>query len=470
MDKGSFYLYCSLFIGLWIINTTLFAQIDLELYASGFTRPVAISNSGDSRLFVVEQSGKIKIADSTGSVRESPFLDITSIVKSTGNEQGLLGLAFHPDYSNNGYFYVNYTDADGGTSISRFMVSGTNPDIADPESELSILSFSQPKSNHNGGDLKFGPDGYLYIGTGDGGGAGDTDDNAQDLSVILGKMLRIDVDGGSPYTIPETNPFKGVSGALDEIWSFGLRNPWRYSFDLQTGDLWIADVGQKEKEEINFQSSKSTGGENYGWRCYEGNDVYNSLNCQPIGNYNFPVHEYSHDGSGGCSVTGGFVYRGNEYPSLNGYYFFADYCTDRIWTLHDKEGTMTLSYHGQFPNNSFSTFGEDSEGELFIAGLSSGKVYRITGTEPTSNNNIPSRSRFRVYPNPVKDHMQIETIASGISTVEFKLYSLIGSLCLSGEYSEPSIQLNLNSLDNGVYYLVVSSGEHKEFHKILKPE
>jgi len=262
-------------------------QIGLEEFASGFTRPVDIAHADDSRLFVVEQAGYIYVVDELGTVSPAPFLDINTLVRSSGNEQGLLGLVFHPNYATNGFFYVNYTRNDGDTRISRFNVSRTDPNNAVPTSEMVLLTISQLFGNHNGGDLNFGPDGYLYIGLGDGGSGGDPQNNAQDSSTYLGKMLRIDVDGGSPYAIPSGNPFVSYSSTLDEIWAFGLRNPWRFSFDRLTGDLWIADVGQNVLEEINFQPANSGGGENYGWRCYEGNSLFNGSDCEPMADYDF---------------------------------------------------------------------------------------------------------------------------------------------------------------------------------------
>ncbi len=264
----------------------------LTPFASGFTSPVIITHAGDSRLFVGNQTGSVFIVDSAGNVNGEPFLDITGKV-IYGGEQGLLGLAFHPDYKNNGYFYVNYIGEGDSTHISRFTMLSGNPDKADPASEMSILRIEQPYKNHNGGDLAFGPDGYLYIALGDGGSGGDPENRAQNRSVLLGKILRIDVDNGNPYSIPETNPFYGMSSVRNEIWALGLRNPWRFSFDRMTGDLWIADVGQNASEEINFQPAGSQGGENYGWRCYEGLQPFNEDNCPGVDILYFPCTHIS---------------------------------------------------------------------------------------------------------------------------------------------------------------------------------
>jgi glucose/arabinose dehydrogenase len=243
-------------------------EIELEQFATGFTNPIEIVHAGDSRLFVVEQGGIIRILNADGSVNPNPFLNISNLV-STGSEQGLLGLAFHPDYDDNGYFYVNYTNTAGHTVVARYSVNPTDPSLADATSQLPLLTINQPYENHNGGCLRFGPDGYLYIATGDGGSGGDPENRAQNLETLLGKILRIDVDNGNPYVVPATNPFMGVGGA-DEIWAYGLRNPWKFSFNRNNGDLWIADVGQNAVEEINKVVS-NPGGLNYGWRCYEGN-------------------------------------------------------------------------------------------------------------------------------------------------------------------------------------------------------
>jgi glucose/arabinose dehydrogenase len=361
-----------------------------ELVVNGLSRPVqVVAAPGDtSRIFIVEQrsgsTGRIRIFNlNTGTLNSTAFL---SVSVNTSSEQGLLGLAFHPDYENNGYFYINYT-ASGGTYIKRYTVS-SNPDIADSGSAYTIMTISQPYSNHNGGWLGFSPiDGYLYIGTGDGGSAGDPGNRAQDITnQKLGKMLRIDVDGGSPYGIPADNPFVGITGD-DEIWAYGLRNPWRCSFDRQTGDLWIADVGQNAYEEITFQPASSEGGENYGWRCYEGNHSYNTSGCPNSSTMTFPVWEYSH--SYGCSVSGSAIYRGSAIPSLDGTYFFADYCTSKIWSFR-YDGSNTYDYEdrtselapGSGSISSISAFGEDANGEIYICDLG-GEVYKIVA-EPAS--------------------------------------------------------------------------------------
>lgn len=347
----------------------------LDTFAQGLVKPIGIENAGDSRLFVIEQDGTVTIIDSAGNLNPVKFLDISDEVV-TGGEQGLLGLAFHPDYINNGWFYVNYIGEGDSTRISRFSVTPANPDQADPESEQRILTLAQPYKNHNGGALKFGPDGYLYLGLGDGGSADDPQNRAQNLMEPYGKILRLDVSPGTSYAIPSTNPFVNDTSALPEIWAYGLRNPWRFSFDRLTGDLWIADVGQREMEEINMQAFSSSGGENYGWRCYEGSLEFNLDNCNTSAEFVFPVYEYRHLETE-CSVTGGYVYRGNEGSKYYGRYFYADFCSDKIWTLRNEGGTWISEQSGPFTGNGFSTFGEDCSGNLYIAGYTSGTIFRI---------------------------------------------------------------------------------------------
>lgn len=362
----------------------IFAQtIELEEYASGLLSPVDITNAGDDRLFVVERSGRIKIIDENAVVVSNPFLDIDNLVANTSgqSERGLLGLAFHPDYINNGYFFVNYTDNSGETVLARYERDSSDPNLADPNSALVFMTIDQPYSNHNGGGIKFGPDGYLYIGMGDGGSGNDPDQYGQNTQSLLGKMLRIDIDNGAPYSIPASNPFVNDANVLDEIWAIGVRNPWRFSFDRETGDLWIADVGQNAWEEIDFQPANSPGGENYGWRCYEGNHLngsVNTSNCGSAGDYVAPIYEVQHSGfSGPCSVTGGFVYRGADYPDLVGIYVFADYCTGEIFTVTpDGSGGWVGQEVADF-NYDISTFGEDLDGELYCARMGQGIIYKV---------------------------------------------------------------------------------------------
>jgi glucose/arabinose dehydrogenase len=346
-------------------------DLALQLVADGFSQPIGVTGSGDGsgRLFVVEQAGVIEI------VGVGTFLDIRARVDSSSNEQGLLGLAFHPNFAGNGYFYVNYTHDPGPgpdvTRISRFEVSGTNPDVAAAGSENVLLSFVQDNVNHNGGDIRFGPDGYLYIATGDGGGREDPNDRGQSLDTLLGKILRIDVDSMGLYDIPPDNPFDSVANALDEIWAYGLRNPWRISFDRSTGDLYIGDVGQSTLEEVNFQPASSGGGENYGWSCMEGDQLQNFNPCDgtPL---TAPILVYDREPE--CSVTGGFVYRG-DIPGLHGMYVFGDYCSGRIWFAENSGGWSATEWISV--GAGLSSFGEDDDGELYLTDRGDGELYRF---------------------------------------------------------------------------------------------
>ena len=381
----------TLFLTLFLASfSIIYSQtIDIQSFASGFDMPVSIKNAGDDRLFVVEKRGIIRIVNADGSVNATPFLNIDNLVVNIGgqgDERGLLGLTFHPNYNANGFFFVNYINNNGDTVVSRFSVDSGNSNLADETSELILLTIVQPYTNHNGGDMAFGPDGYLYIASGDGGSGGDPENRAQNLNSLLGKMLRIDVDnpaGGNNYGIPAGNPFAndGDDNTLPEIWAYGLRNPWRFSFDSQTGDLWIADVGQGNYEEINLATSTEAG-LNYGWRCYEGNNIFNGTGCPDDSTLTFPVGEYPHVGAGNfkCSITGGYRYRGTMYPNFIGLYFFADYCSDEIGTLTENGGGWDMNFSDVFGGNGWSAFGEDVNGELYITGISSGVVYKIIDT------------------------------------------------------------------------------------------
>ncbi|HXI12686.1 MAG TPA: PQQ-dependent sugar dehydrogenase [Thermoanaerobaculia bacterium] len=365
------------------------SSIALVPIATGLQSPVAITHTpNDSRLFITLQGGKVMIHDGT-RVLATPYLDISRLVSCCG-ERGLLSIAFHPRYAQNGFFYVNYTGGLGDTVIARYKVSATNRDRADPGSETIILEIDQPYSNHNGGQLQFGPDGYLYIGMGDGGAGGDPQNRAQNLMSLLGKMLRIDVDRGARYEVPSSNPFVGQSGAAPEIWSLGLRNPWRFSFDRINGDLWIADVGQSALEEVDLQRADSRGGQNYGWRRMEGTQCYNpATNCND-GALTLPVIEYGR--SMGCSITGGYRYRGSRYQRLQGLYIYGDFCSGTIWGASENAaGKWTPSVLVQ-SSLSISTFGEDLVGELYVADIDKGIVYQIVDTE---QRNAPRRRAAR---------------------------------------------------------------------------
>ena len=359
-------------------------QLELELFASGLESPIGLVNAGDERLFVVEQRGQVQVLDETGTVAETPFIDLSDVVSQSGFETGLLGLAFHPDYNENGYFYVNYTRAtDGSTVVSRFSADPDHADRADRQSEVIMFTVAQPYGNHNGGQLLFGPDGYLYIALGDGGDAGDPHGNGQDLSTMLGKMLRIDVnaDNDSAYVVPPDNPFAEDDNAVDEIWAYGLRNPWRNSFDRYTGDFWIADVGQNEFEEVNFQPAGSSGGENYGWRGYEGNAPFNTQDCGEEENFVFPVFEYPHEGeSCSGSVTGGYVYRGAKYNGMFGNYVFSDFCTGNVYVITPLDNGFEGSRVGNFGAREVTAFGEDRYGELYVVKQGAGEIHKLVET------------------------------------------------------------------------------------------
>ncbi len=335
-----------------------------RLIASGLNRPVDVQSAfdGSGRLFIIEKNGAIRIYEN-GQLLEQPFLDIEERVNDDGNEMGLLGLAFHPNYERNGYFYVNYTGRGGDTFISRLQAGGN---IADAGSESILMKVKQPYSNHNGGAVVFGPDGYLYLSLGDGGLAGDPHKNGQDTTSLLGKILRIDVNSGDPYTIPSDNPFG------NEVWAYGLRNPWRISFDRSSGDLWIGDVGQGEWEEIDYLPAGSGGGANFGWSIMEGNHGYDGQ-IQP--GLLLPVAEYGHaDTLGGCSVTGGYVYRGGM-PEWNGIYLYGDYCKGHVWGLMRSDGqwqSQLLFEAGM----TITSFGQDESGEIYLAS-DAGGVYKL---------------------------------------------------------------------------------------------
>ena len=367
-------------------------QVDLHLtlVKSGLSKPILVTHAGDGsgRLFVVEQTGRVRIITSGGTLLAAPFIDLTSLV-SKGSEQGLLGLAFHPRFETNGFFFTNYTDTSGDTIINRYQASpGAN--TASRSTGLRIMRIDQPYSNHNGGHMAFGPDGYLYIGMGDGGSAGDPGNRAQSVNSLLGKMLRIDVNrwaGGKRYSSPSTNPYVGRTG-LDEIWSRGLRNPWRWSFD-SSRRLWIGDVGQNRYEEVNRSNPSGTTpagrAANYGWRQLEGRACYNpSSGCSTSGKH-MPLVVYSHavSGADNCAVTGGYVYRGTTSPVLVGGYVYGDFCSGRIWVVSASAYTPATGRLVHGPGGSpallISSFGEDEAGELYVCDLA-GRIYRISAT------------------------------------------------------------------------------------------
>ena len=389
-------LFTPLVLLLPAMTEAVVPQVSLMKLVGGLSQPVHITNAGDSsgRIFVVEQPGRIRIIRN-GVLQPAAFLDISSTAQNPadrkvlfGGEQGLLSVAFPPNFSQKGYFYVNYTRIpDGATIVARYFVT-VDPDVADPASEQIILTVTQPFANHNGGQLVFGPDGFLYIGMGDGGSGCDPNNFAQNLTdlpgnqKLLGKLLRIDVESGvAPYAIPQTNPL--LSGTVSEIWAFGLRNPWRFSFDRLTGDLYVGDVGQNAFEEIDFQPASSTGGENYGWNIMEGfsfSNVSSSCtppclpNCSQAG-LTLPVFVYSH-AQGDCSITGGMVYRGKVFKNMDGLYFYGDFCTGRIWGLRHVGSAWENSLLVD-PPFQITSFGEDEVGQLYVTDYLTGSIYRI---------------------------------------------------------------------------------------------
>ncbi len=466
--KKKFTLFYALFFIFFTAHSQ--SQIVLTPFATGLTNPVNIAHAGNGRLFVVEREGKIRIVDSTGALKATAFLDISNRVVA-GSEQGLLGLAFHPQYASNKYFYVDYTGVGDSTHISRFTANAANADMADITSEIKLMTIYQPFKNHNGGHIAFGPDGFLYIGMGDGGDEGDPGNRAQDSTQLLGKLLRIDVNGGTPYAIPPSNPFIKDSSAINntnikgEIWAMGLRNPWRFSFDRTTKDLLIADVGQDKFEEINFQPASDTGGRNYGWRCYEGNSNFNTEGCNSAQSYTSPIFVYPHL-AGACSVTGGYVYRGSKYPSLVGRYFFADYCNGMLGSLTHGMSKWDTAFYGQYNDYSFSTFGEDAKGELYIASLTKGIIYHITSNTPGDALRDDSPQNIKIYPNPFVGNVNIEI--KDQQQAYLMLFDLQGRMIYEKEIKTSTEIIDLSWLKSGMYLLQIKMNGVSKFEKIIK--
>ncbi|MFI5236574.1 MAG: PQQ-dependent sugar dehydrogenase, partial [Ignavibacteriales bacterium] len=453
-------LYVFVLVGL--LSGSTYSQYSLQNAFPNltFSSPVFLTHSGDGtdRNFVVEQSGRIKVFPNSSNVLAAKeYLNITDRV-SSGGEKGLLGLAFHPDYETNGYFYVNYTNATS-TVISRFQVT-SNPDSADKNSEFLILTFTQPYSNHNGGWIGFGPDdGNLYIATGDGGSGGDPQNYAQRINTFLGKILCIDVDGGIPYAIPPTNPFIDSTNAQvkKEIYAWGMRNPWRCSFDPVTGSLWAGDVGQGDWEEIDIIEN----GKNYGWRCYEGNHNYTTSGCN-YPEYIFPVWEYSH--SLGYSITGGYVYRGQNVPELTGKYIYADYGSKRVWALTYDGITPTTNDLLLTAINNPTSFGVDQQNELYIVGFSPGNIYRFTPTVTSIENEITvsEYSLEQNYPNPFNPATIIKYNIPEDSEVSIKIYDALGKemdSITTGFQQKGTYQRTWNAkgFASGVYYVKMNA-------------
>jgi glucose/arabinose dehydrogenase len=466
-----------------LLSFKTFAQLQLQEAFPNltFTNPVDFeyADDGSGRVFVVEQSGIIKVFrnDSTATSTQI-FLDITDRVTS-GGELGLLGLAFHPDYRHNGYFYVNYTFPAPGifTRISRFKVSSSNPDSADKSSELILIQESQPFANHKGGRTTFGPDGYLYIGLGDGGSEGDPNNNGQNKSTLLGKILRINVnstEGNLNYSIPPTNPFKGnAQGWSEEIYAYGLRNPWRFSFDPVTGWLWCGDVGQDLWEEIDLIQK----GLNYGWRCYEGFQSYNLTGCNDTGYIN-PIWNYDHSG-GNCAIMGGFVYRGKNVPELYGKYIYADYCSNNFWSLqYDSMSNPVNTLLFTSTSGNVTDFGIDQNQELYVCS-SNGKIYKF---KPTTNGinspNITINNYYLTqnYPNPFNPLTVVRYNIPEESKIIIYVTDILGNIVKEiineirpqGTYN---ITWNGTGLASGVYYIkmdAASVSSNRTFIKTIK--
>ena len=447
-----------LFINLVFISLSFGQTIALQSFATGFSSPVEIVHPpNDVRFFVLQRFGLIRILNQNGTINTTPFLNVSTLIStSPGNERGLLGLAFHPNYATNGIFFINYTNTAGDTVIAKYTVSA-NPNIANTTATI-LMTIDQPYSNHNGGCIRFGPDGYLYIGMGDGGSGGDpngyaqnlTVDNANPTRVFLGKMLRIDVDttdGLLNYGIPATNPYATTSG-IKEIWAFGLRNPWKFSFNRLNGDLWIGDVGQLNIEEVNKVTAPLPTGLNFGWRCYEGNSAYNTSGCAAMSTMVFPVTQYDH--STGCSITGGYFYTGSMYPNFANKYFYTDYCDNKIRTLNASNVvTTTDSFTGDF-----TAFGEDINGELYVAGISNGIVYKIIDSSLGLNDF--TKNGLSIYPNPAKTEIFIKnSYETALSKV--KIFDLTGKLVLTKavENNETSPSVTIAALSSGLYMITV---------------
>jgi glucose/arabinose dehydrogenase len=476
-------------------------QLGTVRVASGLFRPVYVTSPpGDTaRIFIVEQhTGNIKIVKN-GTLLGQPFMTQTGL--TTGNEQGLLGLAFHPEYPDSPYFYINYTRANGATVIKRYTVSGANADSADTTTGMTILTFPQPQTNHNGGWVAFGPDGYLYIGSGDGGGANDQGTghdpvvgNGQSNTTLLGKMLRIDVDdhADSSYAIPPDNPFIGQPGRKWEIWAKGLRNPWRNAFDRATGDLYIADVGQDVWEEINMTPASDLDSRirNYGWRLFEGNVQFNCPAPCSTSGLIFPFWVYSHGGSPfRCSVTGGYVYRGSAIPQLQGQYIYADYCSDQIWTTQVVNGlasdpvdrTADLAPGGGMVIADITSFGEDANGEIYICDQgvpSNGEVYKIVSQASTGVGTGYGSGIFlgSAMPNPSRDGFAFRVALPAEGKMSLDVFDTSGRLVrtlVDGVQPSGTRDLAWDARDQrgrpvpgGVYLIRLQSGDQSAAQKV----
>lgn len=427
------------------------------LITQGLNAPVDITNAGDgsNRLFIAEQGGKIKVYKNS-TLLGTPFLNISSIVASTGGEQGLLSLVFHPDYENNKNFFVYYTATNGNVTIARYTCSGSDPDIADQNSGKILLSLPKKKNSlgRNGGDMHFGTDGYLYIGIGDGGSGTSTFGNPQNGKTLFGKMLRIDVneDNEPYYSIPADNPFVNNPDIKDEIWAIGLRQPWRWSFDRQTGDMWIGDVGQGDREEINFIKPNQSAGINFGWPCYEGNQSYKPQGCGNMSSYFFPAYDYQNNSTtGGHAVIGGYVYRGSAYPSLKGYYICADYGTHNLWTLKPKGTGWKVNAQKDGAPLDVESFGEDENGELYVTSLQ-GVVFSLgTNVSSAAKNAEIKDLSSSVYPTIVSNSTLFLDLKSTYKSVRIVDMNGREILLKSLDGQTGKITVNLPHVSAGMY-------------------
>jgi glucose/arabinose dehydrogenase len=457
--------------------------IALQQVATGFTTAVDVAHPpNDTRLFVVEQGGLIRILNSNGSINATPFLNLTSLI-SLGSERGLLGLAFHPNYATNGLFFVNYTNSSGNTVIARYSVSA-NPSIANTTGVI-LMTINQPYSNHNGGCLRFGPDGFLYIGMGDGGSGGDPQGYSQNLSltntnvvgnlsrIYLGKMLRIDVDttfGALNYGFPSTNPYIAEAGK-EEIWARGLRNPWRFSFNRLNGDLWIGDVGQGAVEEINKVAYPFPNtGLNFGWKCYEGNAVYNTSGCPALSTMTQPVAQYTHTATGGCSITGGYFYTGSIYPNFQNKYVFADFCNAQIGLLNSSN----VITWGPLNSGYMNTIFEDLNGELYVAiandyaTVTPSIIYKIIDSSLATTEF--EKNGFSIYPNPTKDTFFIKSTSDIIATTA-EVYDITGKLLFTKKLEiTPENSISVSNLSKGMYLVTVETATGKKYTSKLTVE
>lgn len=435
-------------------------SLSLQQVATNVAAAVDIAHAEDERLFIVQKLGRIRTIAENGNLLGYDFLNITDRIEQSNiwsTERGLLSLAFHPNYTQNGFFYVFYTNKNSnGIRISRFSVTNFDRNKADASSEKIILSIPHSAKNHLGGDIAFGNDGYLYITIGD---AIQSENVSQDLNSFLGKILRIDVDGGNPYAIPNDNPYKNTANK-GEIWASGLRNPWRFSFDRLTDDLWVSDVGADARDEINFQAANSAGGTNYGWKCHEGSQRNEAEECGE-GNLVFPVYEYSPLKGQPCksSVTGGFVYRGSKLDELYGKYIYGDFCTGDIWALSKQNNNWNNQPLHQFGEAEISTFGEDADGELYFAAYNEGAIYQLVDLVNSTKEDNISSSKFNIIPNPVQDKLWIESRQVS-KKINFEVVNALGQSLLSSSlyFGATTAEVNVSTLPVGYYWGVFSDG------------